>query len=204
MPIPSPIPTPNLPFSNIVNVVPPPPQDPPTDDDVYAAKQYVEKALTAEKYAGNIDRISVVGALIYQDSILAAASGGHAAPPWFQAALDLALQPLKRQLSDTGDKIEGIYAKIDHLISTLAKNQNRALGDGEPVSFVPVPFADGSMPSANPATPTPLTSVAVILSLGDAELAAYCHAYYPGQGYDGLLQGNRNELKKAIGCSANV
>ncbi|KAJ7811598.1 hypothetical protein B0H14DRAFT_2859448 [Mycena olivaceomarginata] len=179
-PIPLPVPTPGLPFSNIANVVPPPPQDPPSVDDVLLAKAYAQRVVLQ----------TTVGALVYADSILAAASGGGVSfisPP----------------LTFLNTTINQFFAKIDQLIISTAKNHNRTLGDGRPVAFVPVPFPDGTMPSGNNDTPTALTDAAVIDNLSANELRAYCHAYYPNRGYDnGQQQPDRRVVREAIGCSA--
>ncbi|KAJ6588575.1 hypothetical protein B0H19DRAFT_1100144 [Mycena capillaripes] len=90
-PVALPIPAPNLPFSNIVNVIPPAPQDPPSIDDVISAKNYAHRALVAEQYAGQTDKDTTAGALVYLGSILVAASGGAAAPPWFAQAMRAAI-----------------------------------------------------------------------------------------------------------------
>jgi hypothetical protein len=59
-PVPLPVPTPNLPFSNIANVVPHPPNDPPSVADVIAAKNYAQRALTAGERVPSQSRISAI------------------------------------------------------------------------------------------------------------------------------------------------
>ncbi|KAJ7190510.1 hypothetical protein GGX14DRAFT_604146 [Mycena pura] len=210
-PVPLPVPTPGLPFSNIANVVPAAPQDPPSVDDVILAKAYAQRALVAEKYPGQIDRQTTVGALVYAD------------PSWLPHPVARALQPINQRLNDMNkrfddmdkrfddmdkrfddmdkrfddidDRIDGVFAKIDQLITTTAKNHNRTLVDGRPVAFVPVPFPDGTMPSGNVNTPTALTNAAIIDNLSANELRAYCHAYYPTRGYDtGQQQPDRSVI----------
>ncbi|KAJ6610854.1 hypothetical protein B0H10DRAFT_401643 [Mycena sp. CBHHK59/15] len=89
----------------------------------------------AEQYPGQIDKQTTVGALVYADSILAAASGGVAAPLWFAQAMRLALQPtntrldgidrrldgIDGRLDGIDARIDGIFAKIDQLITSTAK-----------------------------------------------------------------------------------
>ncbi|KAJ7811382.1 hypothetical protein B0H14DRAFT_2860046 [Mycena olivaceomarginata] len=204
-PIPLPVPTPGLPFSNIANVVPPPPQDPPSVDDVLLAKAYAQRALVAgellllllspsnlfaEKYPGQIDRQTTVGALVYADSILAAASGGGVSfispPLTFSTTISrcatLLYKPINTRLDGINTRIDGIFAKIDQffakidqLIISTAKNHNRTLGDGRPVAFVPVPFPDGTMPSGNNDTPTALADAA---TEGVVREAIGCSAVY--------------------------
>ncbi|KAF7339256.1 hypothetical protein MVEN_02003600 [Mycena venus] len=162
-PAPLPVPTPNLPFSNIANVVPHPPNDPPSVADVIAAKNYAQRALTAAQYPNQIDAQTTSGALVYAHSILAAASGGAAAPPWFADALQLGLRQITTRLDAIEDRLDGIDTrlnsidtKIDQLTIFASQNHNRTLGDGRPVPFKPVPFPDGSLPSENDNTPTAL------------------------------------------------
>ncbi|KAJ7814000.1 hypothetical protein B0H14DRAFT_1426442 [Mycena olivaceomarginata] len=57
-----------------------------------------------------------------------------------QAALQAALPPLLTKLED----------KIDDWRRFERKSYNRALGDGSAIPFEPVPFPDGTLPSANP------------------------------------------------------
>ncbi|KAF8144461.1 hypothetical protein K438DRAFT_580627 [Mycena galopus ATCC 62051] len=118
-PVPLPVPTPNLPFSNIGNVVPNPPNDPPSVADVIAAKKYAERARTAAQYPNHIDDQTTAGALVYENAILAAASAGAAAPPWFAAALDLGLRPIKTRLDAIEGRLDGIDTRLDSIVTKI-------------------------------------------------------------------------------------
>ncbi|KAF8200441.1 hypothetical protein K438DRAFT_1933039 [Mycena galopus ATCC 62051] len=203
-PVPLPVPTPNLPFSNIGNVVPTPPNDPPSVVDVIAAKKYAERARTAAQYSDQIDDQTTVDALAYENAILAAASGDAAAPPWFDAALDRGLAPIKNRLDTIAGRLDSIVTKIDQLTIFACRNHNRTLGDGRPVAFKPVPFPDGSLPSENDNTSTALTNLTVLINLSYEELKAYCEAYYPGRAYGNgqRLPERRKSIREAIGCTA--
>ncbi|KAJ7807428.1 hypothetical protein B0H14DRAFT_3152474 [Mycena olivaceomarginata] len=85
-------------------------------------------------------------------------------PAALQVALQAALPPLLT-------KLEG---KIDDWRRFERKNYNRALGDDSAVPLEPVPFPDGTLPSANPST---------------AELVEYCSRYCPDRVYTGVSGG---------------
>ncbi|KAJ7747011.1 hypothetical protein B0H16DRAFT_1852004 [Mycena metata] len=207
-PIPSPIPNP--PFANIANVVPPPPQDPPTIDDVIRAKVYAQRALVAELYPDQIDDATIAGALVYQDSILAASSAGAAAPPWFGDAMKQALEPIEKALDDVKQRCRQLNTRlndIDARFDTNALVNDFYDTELQPhvrrwTPFVAVPFPDGKLPADDLTTPTPLTDANIILQLHHDELQAYCDGYYPQQGYgNGQRQPTTEALCQAIGCA---
>ncbi|KAF8189277.1 hypothetical protein K438DRAFT_1833226 [Mycena galopus ATCC 62051] len=103
----------------------------------------------APRVKGFLFPLTTAGALVYENAILAAASGGAAAPPWFDAALDRGLAPIKNRLDTIEGRLDSIITKIDQLTIFACQNHNRTLGDGRPVAFKPVPFPDGSLPSEN-------------------------------------------------------
>ncbi|KAJ7823283.1 hypothetical protein B0H13DRAFT_1919732 [Mycena leptocephala] len=176
-------------------------------------------SVSSVQYTNQIDAQSTAGALVYADSILAAASGGVAAPPWFAQALQLGLQPITTRLDDIDERLDGIdtcldsiVTKIDQLMNFASQNHNRTLGDGRPVPFKPVPFPDGSMLSENDdviaylitcgkytltplQTPTALTNLAVLDNLSYEELRAYCEGYYPVMP---TAMGNTSQSEKSL------
>ncbi|KAJ7633752.1 hypothetical protein B0H17DRAFT_1187553 [Mycena rosella] len=180
-PVPLPVPTPNLPFSNIANVIPHPPNDPPSVADVIAAKNYAQRALTAAQYPNHIDAQTTSDALVYAHSILAAASGGAAAPPWFAEALKLGLTPITTRLDDINGRLDGIDTRLDSIVTKI-----------DQLTI----FASQ--------TPTALTNLAVLDNLSYEELRAYCEAYYPGRAYGNgqRLPERKKSIREAIGCTA--
>ncbi|KAJ7933120.1 hypothetical protein B0H13DRAFT_1953621 [Mycena leptocephala] len=213
-----PLPEPNVNhFSQNVNL-PPAPRDPPTTADIINAWKYAQSALIAEKENAAIDDHTLAAALVYEDSILCAASGGDAAPVWFGPAMQKALEPINKRLDDLEDKvdkrldtlegkIDAMGTKLDALSVSTAKNYNRTLRDGNVTPFVPVPFRNGTMPSDNDKTPTPLTSIAVIEGLGATELRDYCRGYYGNKRYAAGAPGQTERLAdlcQAIGCTVEA
>ncbi|KAJ7497964.1 hypothetical protein B0H11DRAFT_1998036 [Mycena galericulata] len=197
-PVPLPARTPNLPFTNSVNL-PQLAQDPPSTLDILHER-------------GQSDNISTAAAYVYEDSVLAAASNGIRLQGALQAVLGPALQAalpaalLAALPAALQAALLPIETKIDQLCIFTAKNYNRTLVDGKAIPFAPVPFPDGTLPSANINTPTALTTVDAIDGLPYPELREYCTKYYPGRvyGQGQQLQERRRLLREAIGCSASL
>ncbi|KAJ7077072.1 hypothetical protein C8R44DRAFT_723423 [Mycena epipterygia] len=147
-PVPLPVTTPNLPFSNIANVVPHLPNDPPSVADVIAAKNYAQRAITAGERlsvsSGALPHLVVVHrAFDLFLFVFSSSQRSAAAPPWFADALKLGLTPITTRLEAIEDRLDGIDTRLDSI------NHNRTLGDGRPIPFKLVPFPDGSLPSEN-------------------------------------------------------
>ncbi|KAJ7936484.1 hypothetical protein B0H13DRAFT_2303525 [Mycena leptocephala] len=233
-PVPLPVPTPNLTFSNIQNVVPPAPQDPPPLAMLYQPRSMPNGPLSLP---GQIDAQSTVGALVagfedfmrpksitslrwaalsgpiiillassstcsalYADSILAAASGGHAAsaPPWFAQALQLGLQPINTRLDAIDARLDGIVVKIDQLTIFASKMTPCR----RPIMMYAHLFLLGKYMPIQLQTSTPLTDVIVLDSLAYDELKAY----YPPDAPEGAssCQGENIFLMQSALASAST
>ncbi|KAJ7833952.1 hypothetical protein B0H14DRAFT_2591163 [Mycena olivaceomarginata] len=86
--------------------------------------------LYAEKENAAIDDHTLAAALIYEDSILCAASGGDAAPAWFGTAMQKALEPINKRLNDLEDRVDKrldtLEGKIDAIGQKSPKKGRKA------------------------------------------------------------------------------
>ncbi|KAJ7187708.1 hypothetical protein GGX14DRAFT_485316 [Mycena pura] len=97
-------------------------------------------------------------------------------------------------------------AKVNQLARVTAQNFNANRADGSLVPFAVVAFPDGTIPSANPNTPTVLTSIEAIKSLSAVELGHYCNRYDVGEGGstpDDLAE-RQDAVRVAIGCTRKI
>ncbi|KAJ7921032.1 hypothetical protein B0H13DRAFT_1985885 [Mycena leptocephala] len=199
-----PIQPPPLPpvLQNTVNL-PHPFHDPPIAAEVGIASELKAQA-TIQRSHNRITQDELGHIASFEYKVVAAHTGGDAAPPWFDRAMDEKLKPINDELTAINTRLTRIENKLNRALIFAVMDHNLRLADGKITNqpFEIVPFKNGTEPNKDPNNLPILRDIDALQALDDAQLTAYYRGY-GGRGNASALT-RKDFVRNAIGCSVNL